>query len=87
MPENQPLQHSVFSHEDAIEEVDKLLEKTLVEASAARIRLAILSQKSNQLELQYFLREAVNAVGMHLNKESLNRFVNEACEAFLDKKL
>jgi len=84
MPE---IQHSVFSHEDANKVVDNLLEKTLVEASMARIRLAILSQKTNQLELQYFLYEAVSTVGVHLNRESLIQFVNQACEAFLDKKV
>jgi hypothetical protein len=71
MPKNQPLQ---LTEEDASMLVDELLAKQIEDASVARIRLAILSQTATQIELQYFLCEAFNAVGIELDKESRMAF-------------
>jgi len=77
----------LLTSEGAILIVDDLLAQLIDNAILAKSRLEIMSSSENQTELQLFLCDAVKLLGVKLQNEVLKEFINEACYAFIDRKM
>jgi hypothetical protein len=75
-----------FTQNDANMIIDELLEHSLREAAAAKLRLELLSNIENQTELQEFLCCAVNECETDMPQDAFISFLREVCAAFLFRK-